>query len=148
MADNTEQNVFVVDDDLIERLLRGDAPEDPSKKKRQVESSALAAAIKLASDGKLDEAVKELERAASKGESPNEIHGALGHLKFEQQKWSEAAEWYRKVTTAEPKHRTAHYNLALCLERQGKFADAAAGFEYALSVDPKRWQAQVARGLC
>src|SRR5258707_11256235 len=147
MAENNE-GVFVVDDDLIERLLRGDTVEDPSKKKRPIASSALAAAVKLASEGRIDDAVKELERAAAKGESPNEVHTALGHLKFEQQNWSEAANWYRKVTTADAKHRTAHYNLALCLERQGKFADAASGFEYALSIDPKRWQAHLARGLC
>src|SRR5438105_2036680 len=101
MAENN-QGVYVVDDDLIERLLRGDAPADASaaspasanaaKKPRVIASSALATAIKFANEGKLDEAVKELERAASKGESPNEVHTALGHLKFEQQKWSEAAE--------------------------------------------------------
>ena len=97
MAENNEQGVFVVDDELIERLLRGDAPEDSSKKKRPVASSGLAVALKFASEGRLDDAVKELERAASKGESPNEVHTALGHLKFEQQNWAEAANWYRKA---------------------------------------------------
>ncbi|MBZ5603967.1 MAG: hypothetical protein LAO79_16835, partial [Acidobacteriia bacterium] len=108
MAENNEKTVIIVDDELIERLLRGDAPRveaprgdaagDPSKKARTVASSALATAIKLATEGKLDDAVKELENAVSKGEATVENHLALGHLKFEQQKWDESAEWYRKVT--------------------------------------------------
>ena len=48
----------------------------------------------------------------------------------------------------EPKHTAAHYNLALCLERQAKFEEAAKEFEAALAIDPKRWQAQIGRGLC
>src|SRR5262249_52528075 len=142
------ETVFVVDDDLIERLLRGDAVEDPSKKKRPVASGPLVTAVKLASEGRIDDAIKELERAAQSKDSPNEVFTALGHLRFELQNWAEAAQWYRKLADADPKHRTAHYNLALCLDRQGKFADAAKAFETAISIDPKRWQAHAGRGLC
>src|SRR5580698_7250958 len=117
MAD-TNETVFFIDDELIERLMRGDtapAPDtsNPAKKKRPAETSALATAVKLASDGKLDEAVKELERAASQGENPIEVQTGLGHLRFEQQKWDEAARSYSKVIELDPKHRTAQYNLGL-----------------------------------
>ena len=88
----TNETIFFIDDELIERLMRGDtAPADPSKKKRPAEVSALVTAVKLATDGKLDDAVKELERAASQNENPVEVQTALGHLRFEQQKWDEAA---------------------------------------------------------
>ena len=113
-----------------------------------VASSGLAAAVALATDGKLDEAVRELEGALARGENPSEVQSALGHLRFEQQKWSEAQGHYAKVAEQEPKHPTAHYNLGLCLERQSKFEEAAKEFEAALAIDPKRWQAQVGRGLC
>src|SRR5258708_2066582 len=113
----TNEQVFFVDDDLIERLMRGDAPaEDPSKKKRPATASSLAKAIALATEGKLDDAIKELEAAAKRGESPVEVYAGLGHLRFEQQNWNEAANSYRKVAETDPKHRTAHYNLGLCLE--------------------------------
>src|SRR5580693_2540605 len=148
MAENKEQQVFFVDDELIERLMRGDAVDDPGKKKRPANSTALARAVQLASENRLDDAVKELERAAEKGENPVEVHTGLGHLRFEQQKWPDAARAYAKVAELEPKHRTAHYNLGLCLERQGKFEDASKEFETALAIDPERWQAQAARGLC
>ena len=143
------ETIFFIDDDLVERLMRGDTTAaDPSKKKRPAEATALSTAVKLASDGKLDDAVKELERALGQGENAIEVHTGLGHLRFEQQKWDEAAAAYSKVIELDPKNRTAHYNLGLVRERQGKFAEAAQSFEAALAVDPKRWQARVGLGLC
>ena len=64
MADTKDQHVFFVDDDLIERLMRGDSVEDPTRKKRPASSTALSRAVLLASDNRLDDAVKELEAAA------------------------------------------------------------------------------------
>jgi len=69
MADN-QQHVFFVDDELIEKLMRGDAVDDKNKKKRSANSSALAKAVALASEGKLDDAIKELEEGAKRGENP------------------------------------------------------------------------------
>ena len=137
------RQVFFIDDDLIERLLRGDAAPVPAKPRRPAASSSLAPAIELASAGMLDEAVRELEGALERGENAGEVHGGLGHLRFEQQAWSEAESHYRKVVEHELRHPTAHYNLALCLERQSKFEEAAKGFEAALAIEPKRWQAQI-----
>src|SRR5579862_1279082 len=134
MPDKNEQHVFFVDDELIERLMRGDAPvEDPARKKRPASSSSLAQALTLASGGHVDDAIRELEQAAERGESPVEVYSALGHLRFEQKSWEEAARSYGKVAGAEPVNRTAHYNMGLCLERQGKFEEAAKAFETALS---------------
>src|SRR5450432_3797533 len=140
---NGPQEVFFIDDDLIERLLRGDAAPASPKQKRPAASSGLATAVALATEGKLDDAVRELEAALGRGENPIEVQSGLGHLRFEQQNWSEAQRHYTKVAEQEPKHPTAHYNLGLCLERQSKFAEAAKEFEAALAIDAKRWQAQV-----
>src|SRR5579863_1730432 len=148
MPEMNDQNVFFVDDDLIERLMRGDSVEDPTKKKRPASSTALGRAVALASEGKINEAVKELEQAIERGEDPAEVYTGLGHLRFEQQNWAEAARCYCKVAELDPKHRTAQHNLGLCLERQGKFEEAAKAFEAAVAIDPKRWQAQLGRGLC
>jgi tetratricopeptide (TPR) repeat protein len=151
-ADKAQQ-VFFVDDDLIERLLRGDAAPIPPKPQRPAFSGSLAPAIELASEGKLDNAVQKLEGALNHpenapGENAAEIHNALGHLRFEQQDWNASERQYAKAVEQEPKNTAAHYNLALCLERQGKFETAATKFEAALAIDPKRWQAQIGRGLC
>ena len=101
MPDGNGQNVFFIDDELVERLMRGDAPESSPKPKSPASSSALAKAVKLAASGRLDEAVKELEGAAGRGEDPVEVYSGLGHLRFEQQKWEEAgaatARWWRRI---------------------------------------------------
>ena len=153
MPEPNAQNVFFIDDDLVERLMRGDSAEspaktDPTKKRRPAESSALGRAVNLAAAGKLDDAIKELEGAAARGENPVEVYNGLGHLRFEQQNWDAAAECYAKVTATESWNLSAHYNLGLTLERQGKFEEAAKSFETAVQLDPQRWQAQAGRGLC
>src|ERR1035437_6251985 len=118
MFQDKGQQVFFIDDELIERLLRGDTAPVPAKQQRPASSSSLATAVALASEGQLDDAVRELEGALERGENAVEVHSGLGHLRFEQQNWSEAERHYAKVTEQKPKHPTAHYNLGLCLERQ------------------------------
>src|SRR6185369_9705271 len=142
------QQVFFVDDDLIERLLRRDPTPLSPKPQRPAYSSSLAPAIELASEGKLDDAVRELEGGLQRGENAAEVHSGLGHLRFEQQNWQEAERHYAKAAEQEPRNTAAHYNLALSLERQAKFEAAAQEFEAALSIEPRRWQAQIGRGLC
>src|SRR6185437_16698223 len=115
---------------------------------RPAETSALGNAVKLAAAGRLDEAIKELESAASRGEKPAEVYSGLGHLRFEQQKWGEAAACYSKVIAAEANNASAHYNLGLALERQAQFDQAARSFETALSMSARLWQAHTGRGLC
>src|ERR1700689_4816795 len=102
MPDSNGQQVFFIDDELVERLMRGDAPEGSSKHKRPASSSALAKALKLAGAGKIDDAVQELEAAAERGENPAEVFSALGHLKFEQQKWEDAEHCYGNPSEADP----------------------------------------------
>src|SRR5690349_3641320 len=142
-----DDHAFFVDDELVERLMRGDSLAAKPRTQRPAETSALGNAVKLAAAGRLDEAVKELEAAASRGEKPAEVYAGLGHLCFEQQKWGEAAACYSKVIAAESNNAMAQYNLGLALERQGHFDQAARAFETAISLDQKLWQAHTGRGL-
>ncbi len=148
MAGDNEQQLFFIDGELIERLMRGDRTPVQTQQQRPVTASALTAAVSLASEGRLDDAAKELQSAADHGEDTADVQAGLGHLRFEQQNWIEAEAHYAKVTQLEPGHPTAHYNLGLCLERQSKWEPAAMAFETALAIEPKRWQAQLGRGLC
>jgi Flp pilus assembly protein TadD len=109
MSQNNDQQAFFVDDELIERLLRGDAPV-ANKPTRPASTNALADAIQLATNGRLDEAAAALEDAAKRGEDPAEVYSALGHVRFEQQRWEDAAAAYAKVTTLDVKHPSARYN--------------------------------------
>jgi tetratricopeptide (TPR) repeat protein len=143
-----QQDVFFVDDELVERLMRGDGPAEPTKAKRPAGSAALARAVEFASEGRIDDAVAELEQAAERGESTADILSSLAHLYFEKESWEQAAAAYRKVLEGEPSHRTAHYNLALCQERMGALEEAAREFETAASIDGGSWQAPLGRGFC
>src|SRR5580765_2230782 len=100
MSQNDEQTFFV-DDELVERLMRGDSPAAKAKPQRPAETTAFGKAVKLAAAGRLDEAIRELESAAARGENPAEVYSGLGHLRFEQQKWGEAAASYSKVIAAQ-----------------------------------------------
>jgi len=148
MADSNQQNVFFVDDDLIEKLMRGDAPAAASKPKRPADSDALGKAIEFATAGRLDDAIRELEGAIRRGESSADLFSSLAHLYFEKKSWELAAASYRKVIGRESAHRTAHYNLGLCLERLGHLEEAVREFETAATIDAGSWQPQLGRGFC
>lgn len=137
-----DQQVFFVDDELVERLLRGDAPV-PSKRARPAVTPALTEAVQQAANGQLEEAANTLETAGEQGEDPAEVYSALGHVRFEQQRWEEAADCYAKAGNG-PVHLC---NLGLALARQGKFNEAEVSFE-AASSDSKLWQARAGLGCC
>ena len=148
MSDSVQQNVFFVDDELIERLMRGDDLAPAGKPKRATKSVALARALELVSNGLLEDAIRELEQATQQGENTTDIHSSLSHLYFEQQSWEQAAAGYRKVLALDPFHRAAHYNLGLCLERMEAFEEASREFEAESQSDPLSWQSLLGRGFC
>jgi len=71
MPESNEQQAFFIDDELVERLMRGDALPDKAadkgpekaRKQRPAEVTVLAKAVTLAGEGKLDDAIRELERS-------------------------------------------------------------------------------------
>ena len=133
MTENSDQTVFFVDDDLVERLMRGDSDAGAGKTKRPAASPTLAKAVTLASEGHVDDAIRALKGAAARGESPIEVHTGLGHLGFEQQNWAEAARNYAKAAEIEPENYTAHYNLGLCRLKLEQADRAVESFEAALN---------------
>lgn len=69
----------------------------------------------------------------------------LGKLKMEQQKWSDAKDWFSKVKKAEPENLLALYYIGLCQREIGKFhatlvryliwRDSEKKFKYVLRAD-------------
>ena len=124
MPDQSDQQLFFIDSELIERLMGGDSL--PAQQAAQAEQprpipvGPLTVAVALASEGRLEDAANELKNAAAHGEDSADVQASLGHVLFEQEKWVEAETHYAAVTRLQPQHSTAHYNLGLSLERQGK----------------------------
>ena len=97
---------------------------DP-KAERRGASRALARAVSLHLDGKPQDALNELYSAVDSGEKDAEIYSALGHIHFQLDEFEEAATSYWKLVQLEPTHRTASFNLAVCLEKQGRWEEGS-----------------------
>lgn len=107
----------------------------------------LVKAIVLHMEGKIEEAVKELQRGVKAGDKTADVYAALGHLQFETGRFDSAAESYAQVVEREPLHRTCHYNLAVCLEKMGRHKDALASFEKAYEINSTRVEFGIGMGV-
>jgi len=110
--------------------------------------SALGRAVSLHLEGKLKEALRELEQAEARGESSPELLSAKGHIQFELEQFEEASLSYGRLLEAEPRNIAATFNLAVCLEKTGKWAPAAEAFQKAWNADKTRHEALVGLGVC
>src|SRR5215470_15363691 len=62
----------------------------------------------------------------------------FSHLRFE-----EAIGSYSAAVAVEPEHPTAHFDLAVCLEKLGQWKAASGSFRRALEIDPGKSQALI-----
>src|SRR5881394_434539 len=119
---------------------------------RQAETSGggdfLARAVAMHLAGKREEALKQLQRAISAGESSPEIYRAMGHIQFEMGDYKEAAKTYRLLTQAKPQYAMGWFNLAVSLERLSAWEEASEAFNKAATLDPKHAEAHLGLGVC
>jgi tetratricopeptide (TPR) repeat protein len=118
------------------------APKKPPKP-----APSLVKAIVLHMEGKIEEAIKELQRGVKAGENTADVYAGLGHLQFEAGRFDAAAEAYREVLEREPLHKTCHYNLAVCLEKVGHNKEALASFEKAFEINSQRVEIGIGVGV-
>jgi tetratricopeptide (TPR) repeat protein len=101
------------------------------------------AALALRSSGRLEDALRALA-------DPNEYNAYLytvrGEIEFALGRFHDAALSYFAVILSEPDNADAHYNLALCLQRSGRWDASCQAFERALSLDPTRDTARLGLG--
>ncbi len=157
MGDNEKWVWFTEDDpisDLIGRSLDTVSEHDlkveeaPPAAPKKAGSAGLVTAIKLHLEGKTEEALQELERAAAAGEAPADVYSAMGNLHFGLGRFEKAGDCYREILVNEASHKTANYNLAVCLEKIEDRARAAEYFQRSLDADPDRREARLGLGLC
>src|SRR5882762_6881299 len=87
-------------------------------------------------DGKVDEAITELKRAAELAPSSAVITTNLAFAYDKGGKADEAVTAYRKVLELEPANAIARNNLGNLLTRQGQYEEATREFEELLRRDP------------
>ena len=110
-------------------------------------SSALVKAILLHLEGKIDQALGELNSGLLTGENPLEIKAALGNLLYEAGRFDDAARNYRDVLAQQPQHPGIHYRLAVCLHRLERLPEALAEFRQAATLSQTDWEARLAIGV-
>src|SRR5437588_9065385 len=94
------------------------------------ESMLKAASLQMT--GKAEEALAELSRARDGGHESPKLYCAIGHLQFELGRFDAAANAYEGVARLDAEDATAHYNLAVSLEKMGAWEQAAAAFQKAI----------------
>ncbi|MGD0136357.1 MAG: hypothetical protein ABSE57_30315, partial [Bryobacteraceae bacterium] len=67
-------------------------------------AASLAKAVSLHMEGKLDEALAEINRVLETGEGTLEIYSAKAQIQFELEMYEEAAQSYAKLLSMHPKH--------------------------------------------
>jgi tetratricopeptide (TPR) repeat protein len=92
-------------------------------------------------------AVAELRRARDAGVQSPKLYCAIGHLHFELGQFSAAAASYEDELRMANDDATAHYNLAVCLEKLGEWEHADKAFQKAIEKDPRRAGAHLGRGI-
>jgi len=108
---------------------------------------SLVKAIVLHMEGKIEDAIKELQRGVKAGEKTQDVYAGLGHLQFEAGRFDAAADAYREVLALAPLHKTCHYNLAVCLEKTGRHKEALASFEKGFEINPQRVEIGIGVGV-
>src|ERR1700732_736860 len=111
-------------------------------------AAAFAKAVTLHLDGKYAEALQEINRAVGAGNGTPQLYSAKAHIQYELQQYDEAARSYHKVLNLDPEFAGAQLNLALSLEKTGKWIDAAEAFQKALATDPERAEAKLGAAIC
>src|SRR3954451_4008269 len=76
-------------------------------------SHSVARAVSLHLEGKLEDALKELHRATSKGEKSAEVYSAMGHIQCELNQFEGGVESYREFLRLEPKNATGWFYIGV-----------------------------------
>ncbi len=101
------------------------------------------AALSLRSSGRLDDALRAL---ANSNEYNPYLYTVRGEIEFALGRFEDAALSYFGVVHSEPDNADAHYNLALCLQRSGRWDASCVAFERVLALDPGRDVARLGLG--
>ncbi len=106
-------------------------------------NKTLSKAVSLHLEGKLEGAAKLLFKAVEDGERDPGLFAALGHIQYEMHDYEAASQTYASLCDLDPKHRTASFNLGVCLGNLKKWGEAVEAFRRAAEVDATRSEAML-----
>ncbi len=91
--------------------------------------------------GRTEEAVSYLQKAANLVPGSSRAYDALGSLYFPQGDYARAAEYFARAVGANPYDLIARFYLGTCWLKLGRYREAREQFRAAREVDPTYWQA-------
>jgi tetratricopeptide (TPR) repeat protein len=94
--------------------------------------------MELANQGRFDEALPRLERAAAWDSADGEIHYMVAQVLVAQGKLVEAGTRYLRIAEARPDDAQAPYRAGLAFAEAGRAADAEKALRLSLRRDPER----------
>jgi tetratricopeptide (TPR) repeat protein len=98
--------------------------------------------VVLSTQGRLQEAIGQYERALQLNPDYGEAHGKLGNVLLREGKLQEAISHYEQALRINPGYLEAHNNLGSALVRVGKVEEAISQWEQALRIKPDYAEAQ------
>src|SRR5882762_10632594 len=116
--------------------------------KNPAKPASLARAVSLHMEGKLKEGLEEINRTLESGDGSLETFAAKAQIQFELEMFDDAAKSYAKVLSLTPKHAGANFNLAVCLEKLGRWQEATDFFQKAAEADPNRLETPLGLAIC
>lgn len=96
-----------------------------------------ARALELFQQGRLKDAIPELQKSLQKNSGDAEIRLHLAFAYDRLGSVDDAVAEYRRVIELDPSSYFAHNNLGVLYDTQGRFDEAIAAFESAAKLDPK-----------
>src|ERR1700676_1528304 len=109
--------------------------------------ASLSRAVSLHMEGKLKEALEEINRVLEAGDETPELFSAKAQIQFELEMFDDASKSYARVLSVNPKHPAANFNMAICHDRLGRWQEASEFFERAAHSDPGRIDAWLGLGI-
>jgi len=111
------------------------------------QSRSLSKAVALHLEGKRESAAKMLAKAIEGGERDSALYAALAHIQYEMHDFEAAAGTYSQLAELDPRHRTARFNLGVCLGHLLNWKGAVEAFRIAAAADPTRADALLGLGI-
>jgi tetratricopeptide (TPR) repeat protein len=151
---NTDERwLYYIDDEVVHSLLRAEPELEelmPGMKERAVASAAVVQAVALHLEGRKEEAVNRLRKAADAPDAEADVFSFLACFELERNRWDEAAKLFQRALTRNPQSKLDLYNLGICRYREEKWQEACDLFRRAADIDLEngRLDCLAARGVC
>ena len=127
---------FEMSAEEIEQMKK-DAAKEEKRKQSSTEVQALFdAGLKLAGEGKHEEAVAEFKKALEKDPEQANIMGNMAESYSKLDKNDEALEVYKKAVTIAPDNAALFTNMGVLLSKMGKNTESQEAFKKAAALNP------------